>query len=79
MFCPIPPLDFVEVDGEEYPVDCEEVQARWPEVRKSRRAPESTSVENEQLRRMMESWLILEESRQQLQDQLPLVYGHGRD
>lgn len=78
MFCPIPPLDFVEIDSEDYPVDCAEIRERWDEVRAARRAPEPTTVENEQLRRMLEAWELLEESRRQIQDQLPLIY-HGRD
>lgn len=78
MFCPIPPLDFVEVSSEDYPVDCEEIRSRWDKVRASGIAPEPTSVENEQLRRMLEAWDLLEENRKQLQDQLPLLY-HGRD
>ncbi len=78
MFCPIPPLDFVEIDSEDYPVDCAEIRERWDDVRVARRAPEPTTVENEQLRRMLEAWELLEESRRQLQDQLPLIY-HGRD
>lgn len=76
MFCPLPPLDFVEVDATNYWVNCEDIRARWDAVRASRKAPESTSVENEQLRRMLAVWELLEENRKQLQDQLPLLY-HG--
>jgi len=78
MFCPIPPLDFVTVDATGYPVDVDDVQARWDAVRASRTAPPPTSVENEQLRRMLTAWQLLEGNRKQLQDQLPLLY-HGRD
>ena len=74
MFCPIPPLDFVEVDSEGYDIDCEDIRKRWEEVRATRNAPSSTTVENEQLRRMLEAWALLEENRAQLQDQLPLLY-----
>jgi len=74
MFCPIPPLNFVEVDAEEYPVECEEVRSRWDQVRSSRTSPEVETPEDEQLRRMLEAWTILEESRAQLRAQLPLLY-----
>jgi len=78
MFCPIPPLDFVEVDHEDYGVDCADIMSRWDTVRASKEPPPATSVENEQLRRMLAAWTLLEENRKQLQDQLPLLY-HGRD
>ena len=78
VFCPVSPLDFVEVDSEGYDIDCAKIRDKWDMVRASRIAPPSTSVENEQLRRMLEAFVLLEENRQQLQDQLPLLY-HGRD
>lgn len=75
MVCPIAPLDsFLELDTEDYDVDCKTINERWPEVRASKKAPSSDTVEGEQLRRMLEAHLILEENRQQLQDQLPLLF-----
>jgi len=67
-------IELVRVDYEDYDVNVADIQDRWPEVRVRRKAPESTTVENEQLRRMLDSWEILEDNRQQLEDQLPLIY-----
>lgn len=78
MFVPIAPLEWVEVDASDHPVDVAEVRRRWDEVRSSNVAPPSTSAENVQLERMLVAWNLLEENRKQLQDQLPLLY-HGRD
>lgn len=71
--CAIPPLSFVEVDSEDYPVDCEEVKQRWPEVRKSRKAPTEDSAVAEQLRRLLIVQEALDESRQHLAAQLPIL------
>jgi len=73
-FCPIRPLEWVEVDSEDYDVNCEEILSRWDEVRADHKAPESTTVENEQLRRMLDAWDLLEENRKQVDEQLPLIY-----
>jgi len=76
MLCPIAPLDkIVEVDGDLYGVDCESIMKRWDDVRASGVVPkDGDAVENEQLRRMLEANDLLEESRKQLNDQLPLLY-----
>lgn len=75
MTCPIAPLDsIIELDLSDYDVDCAAIKEKWDDVRKSGKAPSSDTVEGEQLRRMLEAHNILEESRQQLQDQLPLLY-----
>jgi hypothetical protein len=73
MFCPIPPADFVTIDSEGLPIDCEEVQKQWPEVLRTGRAPTEETVTAEQLRRGLTVIQFLEESRVILQNQLPLV------
>lgn len=73
--CPIAPADgVIEVDASEFGIDCGSIRERWDEVRKSGKAPPSDTVENEQLRRMLEAHQFLEESREQLRKQLPLLY-----
>jgi hypothetical protein len=74
IFVPIEPLEWVTMDDvEDYPVDCEDVKKRWPEVRKGGKELPSTTVENEQLNRMLSVREYLEESRSSLRAQLPLV------
>jgi hypothetical protein len=74
MFCPIEPLEWVTMDDiEDYPVDCEEVMRRWPDVRKTGKAPAGDTVTDEQLRRMLDVREYLEESRAALRAQLPLT------
>lgn len=72
-FCPLPPLDFVSVDTEGLPVDCAEVQRRWPSVRAAGKAPTGATIEDEQLRRMLGSWSYLELIRSRLQSQLVVL------
>ena len=71
--CPLPPLDFVTVDVEGLPVDCAEVQRRWPLVRAAGKAPKGDTIEDEQLRRMLGSWSYLELVRARLQSQLTVL------
>lgn len=73
MFCPIPPVDFVHVESEGLLVDCEEVQTRWPAVKRTGRAPTKETITDEQLRRTLNANQYLEESRNLLITQLPLV------
>ncbi len=73
IFCPIEPLEFVTVDGEDYGVDCAVVRERWPSIRKSGRAPTEETVEGEQLRRLLLIREFLEESRVRLRQQLSLA------
>lgn len=73
ILCPVDPLDFVEVDTEGLPIDCEEIRALWPEVRRTGKAPTEESVTAEQLRRMLIVQDALRENRAQLQAQLPLL------
>lgn len=75
MVCPTEPLlDIVKVDASRYDVDTKHIYEKWEEVRASGKAPESMTPENVQLQRMLEAHNILEESRRQLRDQLPLIY-----
>jgi hypothetical protein len=75
MACPIAPLDdLLDIDASEYEIDCESINERWDDVRSSGKAPKGGTVEDEQLRRMLEAHQLLEENRQLLQDQLPLLY-----
>lgn len=71
--CPLPPLDFVSVDTEGLPVDCAEVQRRWPLVRAAGKAPAGATIEDEQLKRMLGSWSYLEFIRSRLQSQLMVL------
>lgn len=76
--CPIPPLDFVSMEGYEFPteVSCSEIRRRWADVRIQNRAPTGVSVADEQLRRMLGSWRYLESIRARLREQLPILqYG----
>ena len=74
IFVPQEPLTFVTMDDtEDYVVDTEEVEKRWPDVRASGKDPEGADVTDEQLRRMLDVKAILEESRQDLREQLKLV------
>jgi len=70
-----PPLeDLVDLDGHAPPnMDIAKIEARWPEVRRSGAAPRGENHEDEQLRRMLDIYEQLEESRVRLRDQLPLV------
>lgn len=70
---PQPPLAFVEVDAAGLPVDIGEVVERWSLIRSSRKAPDSSTPENEQLRRMLGAFLALEEKRQRLRQQLEVL------
>lgn len=75
IFVPIAPLDkIVQVDTSRYDVDVAKIREQWPTVRREDKAPPATSVENEQLRRMLDAHQLLEENRKQLSDQLPQVY-----
>lgn len=73
-FVPQEPLEWVKVDHSDYDVDVEDIQRRWLSVRASGEAPPPTSVENEQLRRMLGARKLLQEDRQRLAEQLPRIY-----
>lgn len=73
ILCPQPPLEFVKIDVEGLPVDCNEVTQRWPEVRAAGRAPAGDSVEDEQLRRLLGSWRYVEAMRTRLRTQLEIL------
>ena len=73
ILCPQPPLEFVTVDTEGLPVDCQAVSARWPDVRATGRAPRGDSIEDEQLRRLLAAHQYLEVVRTRLDKQLPIL------
>jgi len=68
--CAVGPLDFVEIDNEDYPVNCEEIQELWPLVRSTRQAPTGDTSTPEQLRRLLVIHKELTDSQQQLASQL---------
>jgi len=70
---PIPPLDWVDLDTSELPVDIEDVQTRWSGVRASRRSPTGDTPEDEQLRRSLMLFLLLEQQRAELRQQLRIL------
>lgn len=74
LFCPQSPADFVHVDTEGLPIDCEEIHKRWPDVRVSGHAPGGENITDEQLRRLLIANTFLEESRAQLRRQEPLIH-----
>jgi len=68
-----PPLEFVRVPAEGYPVDADFIRRTWPDYILSNKTPSGGAVELEQLRRMKMAHQALEESRSFLRSQLPLV------
>lgn len=74
----IPPLEFITVDAEAYPVDEEEVKRRWPEVKAARKVEPKLTPENVQLSLLLELYEELEASRELLAEQLPMLY-HASD
>ncbi len=74
ILCPIEPLEFVTMDDvEDYPVEPKEIKALWLAVRATGKHPQAESTTAEQLRRMLDLRIFLEESRTTLKAQLPLV------
>jgi hypothetical protein len=71
--CSIEPLEFVEVDMEDYPVDCADVVRQWPLVRRTRKAPTGDTTTDEQLRRLLVVQQSIDEDRATLAAQLPLL------
>lgn len=73
LFVPLSPTEFVTMDTTGLPLDVPEIKRRWTDVRASGKAPTQENAEDEQLRGMLLSYEHLEESRQRLRAQLPLV------
>lgn len=67
------PLDFLDYCPREYFVDCAEIDRRWPEVRRSGKDPTGETVEDEQLRRLLQIDRALDQNRTQLRDQLEIL------
>lgn len=70
---PIDPLETIAPLTADYPIDVDVITGAWPAVRQTDRAPAGDTVEDEQLRRMLDAHHYLEQNRQRLRDQLPLV------
>lgn len=70
---PIAPLDFVKVDTSAIDVNMDDVRRRWPAIRGDARAPAGDTTEDEQLRRLLQVYEFLEESRDRLRIQLAMV------
>jgi len=70
---PLPPMDFVQVDVSELPVDAAAVRSKWPLVKASGRAPRGETAEDVQLRKMLASWQYLELHRHRLETQLQVL------
>src|SRR5690606_38232738 len=74
ILCVQPPLDFVEIDVEGLPLDCNKVAELWPLARKLGKPPPGAGfIEAEQIRRMLEARAYLEESREKLRSQLMVL------
>jgi hypothetical protein len=73
MYCTIPPLDFVTIDTDNTFVDYDDVMAKWPEVRRKRKAPIEVTVTAEQLRHLLWVQEALDENSTRLRAQLPLL------
>ena len=73
IFCAVDPLSFVEIDSEDYPVDCAEVSRLWPVVRAAGKPPTGDTTTAEQLRRLFVVQETINEHREQLAAQLPLL------
>ena len=76
ILCAPEPIDFAEIDVEGLPVDCEEIKQQWPFVRRTGKVPNEETVEAEQLRRMLLIHEVVQEDRERLRNQLPLLL-HG--
>lgn len=68
-----PPLDFIQVESPGMPIDKAAISKRWPNIRISKVVPKGDSIEDEQLRRMLQVFEYLTESRERLHQQLSLV------
>lgn len=70
---PQAPLEMARVDTEGLPLDVEEVRRLWPVVQATGRVPQKVTIEHEQLRRMLLAREHLNESRDRLRAQLPVL------
>lgn len=73
VFCPPEPLEFLEVMPDHDLIDCKDISEKWPQVRRTGRAPTADTITAEQLRRMLDVYGFLKDSRTKLQEQLALV------
>jgi len=70
---PQPPLDFVHLDASDFAIDVDKIKEMWPEVKRTGRIPSAGPVEQNQLGRMLDANLYLEESRRHLEEQLKVA------
>lgn len=76
IYRPPEPLGFLDVETDHGLVDIDEINEKWPDVRRSGKAPTEDSIVAEQLRRNLIVHQYLEEFRDRLSSQLALVsYG----
>lgn len=71
IYLPLPPCDFIKLEAPAI-VDVAALAADWPKVRSSGKAPTGSTIQDEQLRRLLSVNDYLEESRTRLQKQLAL-------
>jgi len=72
----LPPLDFVHVPTSEIDVSMDKLRSDWSDVRRKGVAPQGSTMEDEQLRRLLQVNQYLEESRSRLRVQIAMV-GHA--
>lgn len=70
---PLPPLDFLKIKTDDLDVNMESIRSRWPTVRGEDNLILKGTVEDEQLRRLLEANDYLEMSRRHLRTQLSMV------
>lgn len=64
---------FITVQGHWLDMDRGQILRRWPEVKRTGKAPEGDSMEDEQLRKMLEIELYLDQQRKLLEQQLHIA------
>lgn len=67
------PLEKIQITNFVQPVEITLIEQAWPALRQTGRVPAGDTIEDEQLRRLFEVNKYLEQNRQRLRDQLPLV------
>lgn len=73
ILCTLPPIDFIQLHGEEYGVDCVKIEERWPKFMKENKTVEEHHPEDSQLNRMLDAVRYLRQHRDTLRDQLKVV------
>lgn len=73
MYFPMPPLQFVDLPVPDA-IDPMKVNTQWPSVRGSKQPPQGETVEDEQLRRMLTSYLYMVDFQDRLRAQLEILH-----